>query len=201
MHNDTERAFYGVCVRLRDGIAYFEVRGQFDGASPRDLSHSSHNLFPPHGEVEVRCDPANPVGRGDWLAFRTEQYGPPGHVKFRGLDPSRLLPFEDLSDVGDAESVRRLLVEDGRVNDYSGSRYVRIGDREMVLVDIRQGEDRRWRIQPQTDLWRLAVWEYRSELRLIVRDGSNDIPIVDPNAEIRQVGTVMWSSDAELFAR
>ncbi len=53
MSNAGERTYCGVCVRLRDRVAFFDVRGQFDGASIRDLSHSSRALFPPSGEVEL----------------------------------------------------------------------------------------------------------------------------------------------------
>jgi hypothetical protein len=201
MSNAAERTYCGVCVRLRDAVAYFEVRGQFDGASILDLSHSSHGLFPPKGEVELRPNPTNPVSRGVWMAFGVEGYGPPGHVKFRAVDARRLLPFEDLADIGDAESVRRLLVEEGRIDDFPGARYVQTGDREMVRIDVRQCADGRWRVSRETDLSSLPVWEYRPELRLRVSDGLGTVSVVSVRTALRQIGTTLWSSDADIVRR
>jgi hypothetical protein len=196
-----DRTYCGVCVRVRDAIAYFEVCGQFEGTSIRDLLHSSHALFPPNGEVELRLNTTDPASRGDWILFRVESYGPPGHAKFRALDARRLLPFEDLADLGDAESVRRLLVEDGRINDFLGPRYVRTGDREMVRIDVRQCPDGRWRASPETDLSLLPVWEYRPELRLTVSDGIRTTSVIDSRTDLRQIGTTLWSSDANIVRR
>ena len=196
-----ELTYFGVCVRLRDASAYLEVHGQFDGNSIRDLSNSSHNMFPPQGEVELRANPATPVSRGDWMAFGIESFGPPGHTKFRTIEACRLTPFEDLTDIGDAESIRRLFVEDGRDEDFPGPRYVRIGEREMVRINAEQGRDGRWRASPATDLWPLPVWEYRPELRLTMNDGSGTVAVVDARSPFRQIGTTNWSSDAEVIRR
>lgn len=201
MSNAAERTYCGVCVRLRDAVAYFEVRGQFDGTSILDLSHSSHALFPPHGEVELRPTPANPASRGDWMAFGVESYGPPAHAKFRAVHARRLLPFEDLADLGDPELVRSLLVEDGRVEDFAGPRYVRVGDREMVRIDIRQFTDGRWRASRETDLSSLPLWEYRPELRLTVSDSAGTTSVVDARTPLRQTGTTLWTSDADIVRR
>jgi predicted transcriptional regulator len=199
--HDTELTFCGVCVRLRDGMAHLEVRGQFEDGSTRDVSQSSYGLFPPHGQVELRSDPAAPVARGDWFAFRAEPFGPPTNIKFRAVDSSRLLPFEDMANVADVGAVRRLLIDEGRIIDFPGPRYVRIGEREMVLVDMRQGADGRWRVDPEADLWKLPVWEFKPALCLIVCDGAKEISVIDPRAGLRQIGTVMWSSDADLLRK
>jgi hypothetical protein len=201
MSNAAQRTYCGVCVRLRDAAAYFEVRGQFDGTSILDLSHSSRGLFPPNGEVELRPNLTNPASRGDWMAFGVEGYGPPGSMKFRAIDARLLLPFEDLADLGDTESVRCLLVENGRVDDFPGPRYVRTGDREMVRIDVRQCADSRWRVSRQTDLSSLPVWEYRPELHLRVSDGIATISVVDARTGLRQIGTTLWSSDADIVRR
>ena len=201
MSSARELTYFGVCVRLRNGSAYLEVRGQSDGDSIRDLSHSSHNMFPPQGEVELRANPATPVSRGDWMAFGVESFGPPGHTKFRTVEACRLLPFEDLTDIGDAESIRCLLVEDGRAEDFPGSRYVRIGEREMVRIDAEQGRDGRWRVSHETDLSALPVWEYRPELRLAMNDGARAVIVVDTRTAFRQIGATNWSSDAEVIRR
>lgn len=201
MSSARELTYFGVCVRLRDGSAYLEVRSQSDGDSIRDLSHSSHNMFPPQGEVELRANPATPVGRGDWMAFGVESFGPPGHTKFRTVEACCLLPFEDLTDIGDAESIRCLLVEDGRAEDFPGPRYVRIGESEMVRVDAKQGRDGRWRVLHETDLSALPVWGYRPELRLTMNDGARTVIVVDTRSAFRQIGSTNWSSDAEVIRR
>src|SRR5262249_30265399 len=128
-------------------------------------------------------------------------YGPPGHVKFKAIDARRLLPFEDLADLGDPEAVRRLLVEEGRVDDFPGLRYVRTSDREMVRIDMRQCTDDRWRVSREADLSSLPVWEYRPELRLAVSDGLAAISVVDSRTTLRQIGTTLWSSDADIVRR
>lgn len=196
-----ELSYFGVCVKVRNGFAYLEVRAQSDGNSIRDLSHSSHNMFPPQGEVELRANPATTVSRGDWMAFGIESFGPPGHTKFRTVEACRLLPFEDLTDIGDPESIRHLLVEDGRAEDFPGPRYVRIGEREMVRIDPEQGRDGRWRASHETDLSALPVWEYRLELRLAINDGARAVNVVDTRSALRQIGATNWSTDAEVIRR
>jgi hypothetical protein len=195
--------FYaGVCVRLRDGSAFLEARGQLEGAEFRDLSVPARKLFPPHGEVEFRGQTAAPLSIGDWVAFEVQLVsGPPGQSKYRVSESSRLLPFEDLSKLGSGEAVRRLLVEDGRVDDVAGPRMVRIGHQEMVQVQMTHDPDRRWRVSQTDGVGRLPVWMFESELCIELRSDAGTTTVVDTRKPFQQIATINWANDTEIVHR
>jgi hypothetical protein len=196
-----ELSYIGVCARLRDGSAFFEVHGQFDRGTIRDLSFSSHNLFPPNGEVELRGISASTARLGDWFAFHVEAHGPPAQTKFRATEVSPLLPFEDLLNVGTGEAIRRLLVEDGRIGDFAGPRMVRISDREMIEVRVERHADGRWRVPSDPVTANLPVWEFRPELRVTLSERNRTVSLIDTHEPFQQIGTINWCSDAELVRR
>jgi hypothetical protein len=195
--------FYaGVCVRLRDGSAFLEARGQLEGAEFRDLSVPARKLFPPHGEVEFRGQTAAPLSIGDWVAFEVQLVsGPPGQSKYRVSENRRLLPFEDLSKLGSGEAVRRLLVEDGRVDDVAGPRMVRIGHQEMVQVQMTHDPDRRWRVSQTDGVGRLPVWMFESELCIELRSDAGTTTVVDTRKPFQQIATINWANDTEIVHR
>jgi hypothetical protein len=201
MSSERERTYFGVCTRLRDGTACVEVRGQFDGSAVRDLSQSSRNLFPPHGEVELRPGPTQPVHRGDWIAFGAESHGPPGHLKYRAVYVCNLPLLEDLTAIGDPEAIRRLLVEEGLAESAAGWRYLRIGECEMVRVTIAQDPDGFWRASAEPDVSRLPIFECRPELCIPANDGAKPVTLLDARLPFRQIGTTNWSSDADVLRK
>jgi hypothetical protein len=196
------RLYYvGTCVRFRDGTAFFDVLGQLDKNVVRELPHSSHKLFPPNGEIEFRGVAVLTLKPGDCMAFQIEPYGPPGQSKFRATDARRLIPFEDLSKLGSSDKVRRLLVEDGRVNDIAGDRVIRIDTLEMIQVRIEQSVDGRWRPVRNEEASRLPVWLYDRNYILALSDGTKPIELIDPQQSFHQIGTTNWSSDADIVRR
>src|SRR6266480_1530068 len=100
----------------------------------------------------------------------------------------RRLPLEDLSELGSSESARRLLVEDGRANGVPGELMVRIGEREMVRIQLAREQDGRWRATASGEMPRLAVWRFDPKLCLSVPAGSQTMTILDPSERFLQIG-------------
>lgn len=193
--------YVGRCVRLRDGAAFFDVLGQIEGDSVRELSHSTHKLFPPNGEIEFRGVAVLTLRLGDHMAFQVEPYGPPSQSKFRAIDTRQLIPFEDLSKLGGGDAVRRLLVEDGRANGVAGDKMLRIDTLEMIQVRIEQCTDGRWRPVRNEQMSCVPIWMYDQNLILAVSDGTKSVELIDPQQPLHQIGTANWSSDAEVVRR
>src|SRR6266516_3386437 len=142
MPTERETFFIGTCVRVSDAAALLDVRMQRHGTNIRDVSGSSRLLFPPRGEVELAGASAGSLNVGDWVAFHIVSDAPHGASVLRVTEYRRLLPLQDLSELGSSESARRLLVEDGQANGVPGEVMVRIGEREMVRVPTRPGAGR-----------------------------------------------------------
>ena len=145
MTSERETFFIGTCVRVSSAAAYVDVRMQRHGSKIRDVSGSSRLLFPPHGAVELAGASAASLSSGDWVAFHIISEAPQGASVLRITEYRRLLPLEDLSELGSSESARRLLVADGRANGVPGEMMVRIGEREMVQIQFAREQDGRWR--------------------------------------------------------
>src|SRR5947207_9249964 len=171
MRSERETSFVGTCVRVSDARAIVDVRMQRHGAALRDVSGSSRLLFPPRGQIELTAAPAGSLHAGDWVAFDvaselSESTSVPRVSVYR-----RLLPLEDLSDLGSSEAARRLLVQDGRAEGTSGEVVVRIGEREVVRLRLAQDQDGRWRAIPSKDLYRLPVWRLDPKRCLMLTAG------------------------------
>jgi len=201
MPSERETFFIGTCVRVADAAAFLDVRMQRHGATIRDVSGSSRMLFPPRGEVELAGAAARSLSLGDWVAFHVLSDAPQGGAAPRVTEHRRLLPVEDLSELGSSETVRRLLVEDGRAEGVPGEMMIRIGEREMVRVRLAREQDGRWRAVASDEMGRLPVWRFDPKLCLSMANGSQDAAILDPNERFVQVGTLDWSRDADFVRR
>src|SRR5438132_1084971 len=201
MPTERETFFIGICVRVSDAAAFVEVRMQRHGTRMRDVSGSSRLLFPPDGAVELAGASAGSLNPGDWVAFHVVSDTPQGASVLRVTEHRRLLPLEDLSELGSSESARRLLVEDGRANGVPGELMVRIGEREMVRIQLAREQDGRWRATASGEMPRLAVWRFDPKLCLSVPAGSQTMTILDPSERFVQIGTLDWSRDADFVRR
>jgi hypothetical protein len=201
MPTERETFFIGICVRVSGAAAFVEVRMQRHGATIRDVSGSSRLLFPPHGAVELAGASASSLNQGDWVAFHVVSDAPQGASVLRVTEYRRLLPLEDLSELGSSESARRLLVEDGHANGVPGELMVRIGEREMVRIELAREQDGRWRAIASGEMARLPVWRFDPKLCLSVPAGSHTMTILDPNERFVQIGTLDWSRDADFVRR
>src|SRR5439155_850139 len=201
MPTERETFFIGICVRVSDAAAFVEVRMQRHGTRIRDVSGSSRLLFPPDGAVELAGASAGSLNPGDWVAFHVVSDTPQGASVLRVTEHRRLLPLEDLSELGSSESARRLLVEDGQANGVPGELMVRIGEREMVRIQLAREQDGRWRATASGEMPRLAVWRFDPKLCLSVPAGSQTMTILDPSERFVQIGTLDWSRDADFVRR
>src|SRR6266567_3931725 len=201
MPTERETFFIGICVRVSDAAAFVEVRMQRHGTRIRDVSGSSRLLFPPDGAVELAGASAGSLNPGDWVAFHVVSDTPQGASVLRVTEHRRLLPLEDLSELGSSESARRLLVEDGRADGVPGELMVRIGEREMVRIQLAREQDGRWRATASGEMPRLAVWRFDPKLCLSVPAGSQTMTILDPSERFVQIGTLDWSRDADFVRR
>jgi hypothetical protein len=201
MPSERETFFIGICVRVADAAAFLDVRMQRHGAKIRDVSGSSRLLFPPRGEVELAGASAASLSAGDWVAFHIVSDAPQGASVLRVTEYRRLLPLEDLSELGSSEAVRRLLVEDGRADGVAGETMVRIGEREMVRVRLAREPDGRWRAVSSDEMRRLPVWRFDPKPCLTVAAGPRNLTVLDPNERFVQVGTLDWSRDADFVRR
>ena len=196
-----ETFFIGTCVRVADAAAIVDVRLQRHGSTVRDVSGSSGLLFPPHGTIDLNGPSAASLHPGDWVAFHVVSEARQGASALRVTEHRPLLPLEDLSTLGSVESIRRLLVEDGRADGVAGEAVIRITEREMVRVRLSQQPDGRLRATGDGDMHHLPVWRFDPKLCLVVQAGSQSITIVDPNERFTQVGTLDWSRDADFVRR
>lgn len=198
MANDSSNFVVGVCTRTQGPSSFVEVRAQSIEGAITDISSSSHNLFGNNGEIEVRgVRPA--LKPGDWVLARPALEGPPKRKRYVAPSGRRLTPFEDLSGLYAPEAARRLLVETGRQDGFSGDKMFRIGASEMIEVRMAISADGRSRISLPQDLSSLPVWPYQPErhVRVPSEAGPLDLFAKDPGAS--QSGFVNWSSDADFL--
>jgi hypothetical protein len=200
MPSERQTSFIGICVRTSDAAAFLDVRLQRHGAAIRDVSGSSRLLFPPRGEVEIARTSAA-LSVGDWVAFEVVSDAPQGASVLRVVEYRRLLPLEDLTELGSSEAVRRLLVEDGRANGVPGEVMIRVGERELVRIELVCEPDGRWRAAASEELRRLPVWRFDPKLCLSVSDAAHGMTVVDPSERFVQIGTLDWSRDADFVRR
>src|SRR6266851_5491102 len=82
-----------------------------------------------------------------------------------------------------------------------GASVLRVGEREMVRVQLAREQDGRWRAIPSGEMPRLAVWRFDPKLCLSVPAGSQTMTILDPSERFVQIGTLDWSRDADFVRR
>src|SRR6266702_1177151 len=78
---------------------------------------------------------------------------------------------------------------------------VRIGEREMVRIQLAREQDGRWRETDSGEMPRLAVWRFDPKLCISVPAGSQTMTILDPSERFVQIGTLDWSRDADFVRR
>ncbi len=201
MQSEREMFFIGTCVRGSDAASAVHVRVQRHGAKLHDISGSSQALFPPLGEIDLDGASGPALRPGDWVSFVIVAQGPQERSKFWVEEHWRLVPVEDLSDTGSVEAMRRLLVEDGRTSGVPGETIFRISEREMVRLEMAQTADGRWRAAPGGELARLSVYLFDPKLLLSIPNGAQNVVLVEPDAPLQQIGTIDWSSDADLVRK
>jgi hypothetical protein len=193
-----ETFFIGSCIRISEAGAILDVRVQRYGTRLRDISQSARSLFPPNGEIELKHFEPGTLEVGDWVAFHVVSQVP--RARFRVTQFRRLLPVEDVSSAGTVEAIRRLLVEEGRIEGRRSECMVRIASREMVRVRFDRDADGRWRAKSTSDMARLPVFAFDPKL-CIVLSGPEPREFVDPGVSLQQIGTVNWVRDADLVRR
>lgn len=184
----------GQCTRTRDSSVFMTVRAQSVDGAIRDLSSTSHNEYPPHGEIELRGARAI-LKSEDWALARPVLDGPPRLRRWVSQSAKRLLPFDDLSDLYVPESARRLLVETGLQDGSVGEKAFRIGRDDMIVVTMVRSEDGRCRATAK-DLSRLSVLHFDPAKVLVVPTPGASISLMETGAAA-ETGVVNWTSDAQ----
>lgn len=184
----------GQCTRVRDSAIFMTVRAQSVDGALRDLSNTSHNDFPPDGEIELRGARAL-LKPEDWALARPVLEGPPRRQRWVSQSAKRLLPFDDLSDLYVPESARRLLVESGLQDGFAGEKIFRIGRDEMIVVTMVRSEDGRCRATAK-DMSRLSVFHFEPAKVLVIPTPSGSISLME-RGSAAETGVVNWMSDAQ----
>jgi hypothetical protein len=184
----------GQCTRVRDSSIFLTVRAQSVDGALRDLSNTSHNEFPPDGEIELRGARAF-LKPEDWALARPVLEGPPRRQRWVSQSAKRLLPFDDLSDLYVPESVRRLLVETGLQDGFAGEKVFRIGRDEMIVVTMIRSDDGRSRATAK-DMSRLSVLHFHPAKVLVIPTPGGSISLMERGAAA-ETGVVNWTGDAQ----
>lgn len=184
----------GQCTRVRDSSIFMTVRAQSVDGALRDLSNTSHNDFPPDGEIELR-GARSLLKPEDWALARPVLEGPPRRQRWVSQSAKRLLPFDDLSDLYVPESARRLLVESGLQDGFAGEKIFRIGRDEMIVVTMVRCEDGRCRATAK-DMSRLSVFHFEPAKVLVIPTPSGSISLME-RGSAAETGVVNWMSDAQ----
>ena len=186
----------GICTRTQGPSLFVEVRAQSIEGAIADISSSSHKLFGNNGEIEVRS--ARPAVKvGDWVQARPALEGPPKRQRYVASVGRRLLPFEDLSGLYAPEAARRLLVETGRQDGFTGDKVFRIGASDIIEVRMTISPDGRSRIGQPEDLTTLPVWPYQAERHIRVPTPAGLVDLFAWDAALSKSGVINWCSDVE----
>jgi hypothetical protein len=184
----------GQCTRTRDSSVFMTVRAQSVDGAIRDLSSTSHNEFPPDGEIELRGARAI-LKPEDWALARPVLDGPPRRQRWVSQFAKRLLPIDDLSDLYVPESARRLLVETGLQDGFVGEKAFRIGRDDMIIVTMFRSEDGRCRATA-TDMSRLSVFHFDPAKVLVIPTPGGSVSLMEKGAAA-ETGVVNWTGDAQ----
>lgn len=184
----------GQCTRVRASSIFMTVRAQSVDGAIRDLSNTSHNDFPPDGEIELRGARAL-LKPEDWALAKPVLEGPPRRQHWVSQSAKRLLPLDDLSDLYAPESARRLLVESGLQDGFAGEKIFRIGRDEMIVVTMTRSDDGKCRATAK-DMSRLPVFHFEPAKVLLVPTHSSSISLME-RGSAAQTGVVNWTSDAQ----
>src|SRR6185312_14652356 len=136
MSSDQEPFLLGKCGRVRDATAWFDIRGRWEDGVIEDIENSSHKLFPPSGELELKGFTPHAVRVGDWAGLTAVQHGAPRKQTFRVKEHWLLPHFIDLSPLLDRDAIRRLVVEQGRQDFPLGEAIIQISEAEAVRVKM-----------------------------------------------------------------
>lgn len=184
----------GQCTRTRDSSVFMAVRAQSVDGALRDLSNTSHNEFPPDGEIELRGARAI-LKAEDWALARPVLDGPPRRQRWVSQSAKRLLPLDDLSNLYVPESARRLLVETGLQDGFIGEKAFRIGRDDMIVVTMVRSDDGRYRATAK-DMSRLSVFHFDPAKVLVVPTPGGSISLIERGAAA-ETDVVNWTSDAQ----
>jgi hypothetical protein len=184
----------GQCTRMRDSSVFMTVHAQSVDGVLRDLSGTSHNEFPPDGEIELRGARAI-LKPEDWALARPVLDGPPRRQRWVSQSAKRLLPFDDLSDLYVPESARRLLVESGLQDGFVGEKAFRIGRDDMIVVTMVRSEDGRCRATAK-DMSRLSFFHFDPAKVLVIPTPSGSTSFMERESAA-ETGLVNWTSDAQ----
>jgi hypothetical protein len=188
----------GQCTRVRDSV-FMKARAQSVDGVMRDLTHTSHNEFPPDGEIELRGARAT-LKQDDWAIARPVQDGPPRRQRWVSLSARKLLPFDDLSGLSGPEAARRLLVELGLQDGFTGEKIFRVGPDSMIVVTMTRSEDGRCRAT-SPDMGRLPVYRFDPAKVLAVPTPGGSVSLMEKNHQSTEIEIVNWTSDAQYVER
>jgi hypothetical protein len=196
VQSDSSNFIVGICTRTQGPSLFVEARAQSIEGAIADISSSSHKLFGNNGEIEVRS--ARPAVKvGDWVQARPALEGPPKRQRYVASVGRRLLPFEDLSGLYAPEAARRLLVETGRQDGFTGDKVFRIGASDIIEVRMTISPDGRSRIGQPEDLTALPVWPYQAERHVRVPTPAGLVDLFAWDAAVSKSGVINWCSDVE----
>ncbi|MDR6302505.1 hypothetical protein GGQ85_000176 [Nitrobacter vulgaris] len=184
----------GQCTRARDSV-FLKARAQSVDGSMRDLTHTSQNEFPPDGEIELRGARAT-LTQDDWAIAKPVLDGPPRRRRWVSQTARKLLPFDDLSCLSNPEAARRLLVETGLQDGFTGEKIFRTGPQEMIVVTMTKSEDGRSRAT-SPDMARLPLYRFDPAKVLAIPMPGGSISLMEKNHQSPEAGVSNWISDAQ----
>ncbi|HBR46703.1 MAG TPA: hypothetical protein DEA80_17600, partial [Afipia sp.] len=184
----------GQCTRMRDSV-FMKARALSVDGSMRDLTHTSQNEFPPDGEIELRGARAT-LKQDDWAIARPVLDGPPRRQRWVSQTARKLLPFEDLSGLAGPEAARRLLVESGLQDGYTGEKIFRIGAEKMIMVMMVRSEDGRCRAT-SADMGRLPIYDFDPTKVLTIPTPGGSVSLMEKNHQSAETGVANWIGDAQ----
>ena len=188
----------GQCTRVRDSV-FMRARAQSVDGAIRDLTHTSQNEFPPDGEIELRGARAM-LKQDDWAIAKPVLDGPPRRQRWVSQTARKLLPFDDLSGLAGPDATRRLLVELGLQDGFTGEKIFRVGPEEMIVVTMTRSEDGRCRAT-SSDMVRLPVYRFDPAKVLVIPTPGGSVSMMEKNHQSPEIETTNWSSDADYVSQ
>ncbi len=188
----------GQCTRVRDSV-FMRARAQSVDGMMRDLTHTSKDEYPPDGEIELRGARAM-LKQGDWVVARPVLDGPPRRQRWVSPTARKLLPFDDVSGLANPEAARRLLVELGLQDGFTGEKIFRIGPGEMIVVRMSRSGDGRCRAT-SPDMGRLPVYRFDPAKVLTIPIPGGSVSMMEKNHQSAEIEITNWASDAEYVSQ
>lgn len=191
------KEFVGRGVRGRNAFASVSVSAERSEEGNWTELPDARILFPPDGYAEVRGIAATSMSDGDWYIYQSapnDRHRAP--IKFKAVNPRRLLPFIDVAEDGTEELRRRLLVEVGMEDGAEGDAVVRISPDEVVRLRLERGGDGRVRARG-ADLAALPVRSFVPDRAIRLPGQFEGQALYDYQGCEPTGRTANWSSDAE----